>query len=169
MSSDSHITIGKFAKAYGVKGWIKVVSYTDPITNLIDYAPHWQVIHNNKTLSLDIEDAKLHGKFVIVKIKGYNAPETVRTFTNDLIKIAREDLPTLKDDEHYLADMIGLNVVSTSGVNFGKISEIQETGANDVIVVEGEKRTLIPYLDHVVLKINVDKQEMLVDWEDDYQ
>ena len=169
MSSDSYITIGKFAKAYGVKGWIKVVSYTDPITNIIDYTPFWQVTHNKKPLSLEIEDAKLHGKFVIVKIKGYNAPETVRALTNDLIKIAREDLPALKEDEHYLADMIGLNVISTSGVNFGKITEIQETGANDVIVIEGEKRTLIPYLDHVVLKVDIEKQEMLVDWENDYQ
>ncbi|MCH9644751.1 MAG: ribosome maturation factor RimM [Gammaproteobacteria bacterium] len=170
MNNTHKVILGKFASVYGVKGWIKVVSYTDPIENILNY-PVWQVKHAGNWQSITIEQGKRHDKFIVVKIKGDDDRDIVRRFTNDVIAVAREQLPKLEEDEHYIEDLIGLNIETTDGTSLGRIIEIQATGANDIIVTENatKQQHLIPYLDHVVKQIDTEKRLMIVDWDTSWE
>lgn len=166
-NNNNKIILGRFASTYGIQGWIKVTSYTDPPDNLLQY-PSWQVKHQDQWQSIEIEDAKTHNQFIIIKIHGYDTPETVKSFTNELIGVEREELPKLKENEYYWVDLIGLRVVNLEGVELGYIKSLMETASNDVMIIhdKNNQERLIPYLNHVVKSIDLDKKIMVVDWEE---
>jgi 16S rRNA processing protein RimM len=115
---------------------------------------------------MDIEDGRLHGKDVIIKLAGINTPEEARLLTGKLIAITRSQLPALDQNEYYWSDLIGLTVVNKDGTVYGKVAYLIETGSNDVLVVKGDKEHAIPYLyGSVVLNVDLEKQQILVDWE----
>ena len=168
MSTDkSLISIGKFGATYGVRGWIKVHTYTEYGANILNYSP-WLVLENESgnITTIHIVDGKQHGDGIIVKIEGYDAPETVRIFTDKTIAITRDQLPKLKKDEYYWSDLEGMTVINQRGEQLGKVIYLIETGANDVLVVKGETEIAIPYLPgKVITSIDPDKREIHVDWE----
>lgn len=161
------IVLGKFGSTYGVRGWIKVYSFTDPTENLQNY-PDWQVKFKGNWQPLAIEDKKKHGEILIIKIRGIDSPEEVHKYTNCLIGILPKDLPVLPLGEYYWSQLEGLKVVTLQGDYLGKVDHLLDTeGANDVIVVvdqEGQEH-LIPYLKSVVKSIDLNTAVMVVDWE----
>ncbi len=169
MSTDSkRVIIGCLGAVHGVRGWLKIHSYTDPITNILEY-PNWQIQHKNQWRPLDVEDSKINNNTILIKIRDINDRDIAKTYTNDLIAINREALPEPGENEYYWSDLIGLNVTNTAGIMLGKIVEMRDTGANDIIIIQGEKRRhLVPYLNHVIQSIDLDKQQMIVDWDDDF-
>lgn len=170
MSDKNNVILGKFASVYGVKGWIKVISYTDPIENILNYS-HWQVHLQGKWQSVTLEHGKRHGKFLIVKLTGDDDRDRVRRFTNHNIYVRRDDLPQLEHNQHYIQDLIGLRITNLNNETLGHITDIQSTPANDIIVVtdKNNKLHLIPYLDHVVKKIDTDTGDMQIDWDLDWE
>jgi 16S rRNA processing protein RimM len=85
-----------------------------------------------------------------------------------LIGIKKNDLPILEKGKYYWSDLIGLEVFNQEKFNFGVVDSIMETGSNDVLVIKGEKETLIPYLDNVILNIDLVKKSILVDWDENF-
>ena len=167
--SNTPLILGKFASPYGVHGWIKVVSYTDPIDNLLDY-PEWKIEKkSHQWENLTIEAAKVHGRFLVVKLKGYDQPETVKVLTNCTIGVDRNAFPTLPAEEWYWTDLIGLQVVNKKGVTLGRVTELFETGSNDVLVVKDtqHKELLIPTLSSVIQSVDLTQQVLTVDWDPD--
>lgn len=166
----SYITVGKIGSTFGIKGWLKIHSYTEFGASILDYQP-WYLStshdpNQDQWEAVTIEEGKEHGNVIIAKISGIETPEDARLFTGKLIAIPRSMLPTLKPGEYYWSDLIGLTVINANGETLGKISYLMETGSNDVLVVKGEKEHAIPYLQGSVIKsIDLDKQEMHVDWE----
>lgn len=160
--------MGRFGSTFGVRGWIKVTSFTDPIENLLQYTSWW-IRHRNKWQVHQVKDSKTHNKLLIVKLAGYDTPETVNQFTNDLIAIERTNLPTLNSGEYYWADLIGLRVITQKGVELGHISSLIETPSNDVLVIHNHNKheILIPYLKSVVKSVDLDKKVLTVHWEED--
>ncbi len=157
------IVIGRFGAPYGVKGWIKVFSYTDPTDNILDYT-NWHIKKKKSVQPIDIEAKKPHGNAFIAKIKQYDTPETVRVLTNKLIIIDRNQLPDLEGDEYYWTDLTGLTVVTEDNVELGTIDHLFETGSNDVMVIKDNqnKEHLLPYTNDVVKSVDLDKQQMIV-------
>lgn len=160
------IIIGRIGSAYGIHGWVKIISHTEPRENIFNYHP-WQIKHQGKWHTLEVLEGKRHGNGIIAHIKGYNNPEAVRQIANADIGIARDLLPALPKGEYYWADLIGLNVVNTENSTLGTIAYLFETGSNDVIVVQDKHKQeiLIPYLPQVVLDIDLEQRIMCVDWE----
>lgn len=166
MKNTSFITIGKIGSTYGVHGWIKIQSYAEFADNIFDYHPWYLTDPSGKQQTIEIEAWKPHSDGLIAKFIGIETPEEARLLTGKTIQIARETLPELNQHEYYWSDLIGLTVINKAGDILGKVDHLMETGSNDVLVVKGTKEHAIPYLfGRVVLRVDLEKKEIQVDWE----
>lgn len=168
-----YIVIGHLSEPYGIHGWLHLLSNAVPPDNIFNYKT-WQIEQNNQRITLALEAHKPHGNHFVVKLKNCNDRDYALQFRNKNIFIPRTDLPLLKNNEYYWADLIGLHVENTNGESFGIIDYLFETGANDVIVTNKmennttfTKQYYIPYLSNVIQLVDLEKKIMIVDWECD--
>lgn len=165
--ADTHVVVGSFGSSYGVNGWIKINSATSPDNAILDYLP-WQIETPNGWQPLNIIDSQLQHKQVLVLVEGYDSPEAVTQLAGRRISVLREQLPEPDENEIYWTDLEGLTVKTEQGTVLGTIDHLIETGSNDVMVVEGEKRHLIPYNKATVIKVNLEQKEVTVDWDPEF-
>lgn len=159
------IIIGRFGKVHGVKGWIRVISFTESQENILDLQP-WLIKKHENLQSIDIEESRVLSDKILVKIKGVNDCETAKMFTNINIIVDREQLPFLPAKQYYWTDLEGLTVIDQSGKELGIVDHLFATGSNDVIVVKDKnKEILIPYLKNVIIKIDLKNKLIKVDYE----
>jgi 16S rRNA processing protein RimM len=161
------IIIGSFGKTFGVWGWIKVNSFTNPTRNILDFKP-WLIQKNNSWEEVYFEDSHERPDNIIVKLPNCNSPEEARNFTNIKIAVWRKQLPKLQTSEYYWTDLIGLKVINSEEIDLGIVQELMATGANDVLVVIGDRKRLIPYISNVILKVDLAKKIIRVDWDQDF-
>ncbi|MFT4058684.1 MAG: ribosome maturation factor RimM [Legionella sp.] len=167
-NQDNWIVVGRFGRPHGVKGSVTVHSFTEPRDNILRYT-NWHVPINNQWQPIKLLCAEVQNKSIIAQIEGYPERETAARLTNLEISVPQEQLDELKPGEYYWHQLIGMNVVNTQGKPFGKVTEIIPTGSNDVLVVQGEKRHLIPYLPgQFILDISNAQQLITVDWDMDF-
>lgn len=160
-----YLVVGKIGSTYGIKGWIKILSYTEEIENILKYQP-WYIEDQQGWKSIDIEQTKMHGNGIIVKFKGYDTPENARMLSGKKIAVLQDQLPALKKNEYYWNELQGLTVLDQHGENLGKVIYLMATGSNDVLVVKGSKEHAIPYIWHdVIQEIDLQKGIIYVDWE----
>lgn len=166
---EDYIVIGKISGVFGVKGWVKVFSDTDPRENIVTYSP-WYLSVKGEWLPHTVEQGKRQGKTVIAKLKDCEDREAAALLTGQEIAIRRDQMDKLEEGEFYWSDLIGLQVETTDGQKLGKVSNLLETGANDVLIVNAEdKEILVPYIkDQVIKKIDLDEQLIVVDWDPDF-
>lgn len=164
-TDSEYVTVGKLGSTYGIQGWLKIYSYTEIPVDILEYAP-WYMSENDGWQAIEVKAGRQHGKIVIVKFAGYDSPEKARQLTNKLIAVKRSQLPTLAKNEYYWRDLEGLTVINQDGNELGKIANLMETGANDIIVVRlNGKEHAIPYLfGKVVTRIDLENKIMYVDW-----
>ena len=161
MSADK-LVVGKLGGPHGVRGWIKVLSYTDPRENLFDYAP-WQLERDGQWQHFEVEAAKPQGKGWIVKLVGVDDRNAAEALMHCRIAIEERQLPELDEGEYYWRDLIGLTVVTEGGQVLGEVSGLMETGANDVMVVRGDEERLIPFVrEHVVREVDLKARRVVV-------
>lgn len=159
------VVVGRIGKSYGVFGWVKIQTYTEPAEKILSY-PHWFVKIRNQFLPFTVEASKMQSGKLIVKFREIDSPENAKQYANLDIFIPREDLPDLKEDEFYWDDLIGCRVINRKSEFLGEVKKLLSTGANDVLVVEnGDKKNLIPYLNHVVDSVDIKTKTIVVDWE----
>jgi len=162
------LKLGKISGVFGVKGWLKIYANTDKKEDILSYKP-WYVERNKVRQPVKIKAGKPHGKTIIVLFEGIDDRNEAERWVGCDIYMSSDQLPTLKKNEYYWSDLIGLNVVSLNGDDYGTIDHMLETGANDVIVVKGERERLIPFvLEQVVKSVDLDDGKMLVDWDADF-
>lgn len=167
--SDSFVIVGRLGTAHGIKGWLKVTSFTEPRENLFDYSP-WYIKRNGDWQVIDVEAARAQGKGLVVQLKGVGDRNEALALRGTDIAVSRDQLPALEQDEYYWTDLVGLTVVTTEDVLLGVVTEVFATGANDVLVVEAnDKRRLVPFVQGQVIKqIDLDSARMCVDWDPDF-
>jgi 16S rRNA processing protein RimM len=161
------IRIGRITGLYGVKGWVKIYSYTEPRDNVISYFP-WQVFLKGEWRTLKVEEGRTHGKGVVAKLEGYDDRDAAATLMDADIAIDRSQLPPAEDGEYYWIDLVDLNVVNAEGVELGKVVRVMPTGANDVLVVQGDQpdEILIPFVQEVfILNVDLENKLITVDWQ----
>jgi 16S rRNA processing protein RimM len=163
------VTIGRISGLFGVKGWLKVQSYTDPRENIMNYNP-WLLRLGEEWQTFDVEAVQTHGKSIIAKLRQVVDRDEAAGLLRSEIAIKREQLPALAENEYYWRDLQGLTVLNLAGVVLGKVEYLLETGANDVLVVrQDEREILIPYAPgEIVHAVDLANREMRVDWEADY-
>ena len=159
------VILGRISGLFGVRGWVKVYSYTDPREAVLNY-DRWLLSGKDGWREATVAEGKRHGKTVIVRIEGYDDRDEAAGLIGTEIGVPRDTLPETQDDQYYWSDLEGLQVVNREGSVLGKVDYLLETGANDVMVVKGEQERLIPFvIDKVVLGVDLAKGEISVDWE----
>jgi 16S rRNA processing protein RimM len=161
------LIIGRFGSTFGISGWIKVISFTSVPQDILNYNP-WLIKKDHIWQPIAITKKEIRGKHILVKLANFDSPEAVKVFTNQEIAVDKNQLLTLPPGEYYWADLIGLRVLTKDGVELGIVESLMETGSNDVLVVKGERRRLIPYLSFVVLKVDLGIGQIIVDWNKDF-
>lgn len=163
------IHLGHINGLYGVKGWVKVYSETQPRDNILSYTP-WLIRQaGQEWQTLLVTDGRLQGKGVVAHLQGYDDREQARQLMGAEIAIYREQLAPLADDEYYWSDLQGLAVETVNGVSLGTVDYIFDTGANDVLVVSGDRERLIPFIQgQTIRKIDLQGGTIQVDWDPEF-
>ena len=164
------VSLGRIGAPYGIKGWFKLVSYTQPRENILQYQ-HFTGSLNGRLRTLEMDEAKPHGKGLIAHVSGFDTPEDIRLLTGVELMVPLSELPELDGNDYYWHQLVGLQVQNRSGVLLGRVDSLLETGANDVLVVkpcEGSvdrHQRLIPWLpDQVVINVDLAARQTQVDW-----
>jgi len=164
---DETICVGRIIGAQGVKGWIRVFSDTSPRENILSYSP-WKIQTGDRMQTVEVS-GRLQGKNVVVKLAGVEDRDAAIELVGSKIYILPEQLPKLDEGEYYWSDLIGLEVESLQAEPLGTIETMMETGANDVMVLQGDRERLIPFvINDVVRKVDLANKRVVVDWKPDY-
>ena len=174
-TSQQLVVVGKISSAYGIKGWVNIYSYTDPVTNILQYQP-WYLSREGKDgwEPVRIITGRQQGKHVVAQFEGCQDRNKAELYRGLEIAIDRSQFPEPVQSEHYWIDLIGLTVVTVSGEELGVLDSILETGANDVLVVKDRskahsKEHLIPFVqDEFVRNIDMENHRITVDWDPDF-
>ncbi|MEO5342436.1 MAG: ribosome maturation factor RimM [Gammaproteobacteria bacterium SHHR-1] len=167
-STDSHVIIGRVTGLYGIKGWVKVYSHTRPIKNILGYRP-WYLQRADGWEEHQLAEGRIQGKGLVARLAGYDDRDQAAELLERDIAIKRAQLPRAEKGIYYWADLEGLQVFTLEGVALGVVDHLFETGANDVLVVQGERERLLPLLmDQVIKEVDLDAGLMRVDWDPEF-
>ncbi len=159
------VSLGRIVGLFGVKGWVKVLSYTDPRDAILEYDP-WLVLRDGDWQSLSIAEGKRHGKAVIVRVDGVDDRDAAAALIGCDVAVPRDALPDTDEGTYYWADLEGMRVLDRGGNEIGTVAYLLETGANDVLVIDGDSERLIPFVpDQVVLDVDTTRGIIKVDWD----
>jgi len=190
---DQHlICVGQFGGSYAVQGWLKLQSFTEPAEAIFDYQP-WFLLaaeveqtnrkqrgeqtsasvfvvadENVSRQKLELTSSRRHGRGFVVKLAGVDNPEQAQRLAGRSLYVSRSQLPALTDGRYYWVDLLGLAVEDQCGKPLGRVDDIMETGANDVLVVKSDAgdEVLIPYvMDHYITSVDLTARKIIVDWE----
>ncbi|MEM9057071.1 MAG: ribosome maturation factor RimM [Pseudomonadota bacterium] len=166
--TDKRVVVGHLAGLHGVRGWFKVYSYTQPLEQIFDYQP-WLVSRGSAWHEVRVAQAGGSGKRLIAQFDGVDDRDAAAPWVGSEIAVARSQLPPSEHGSWLWADLEGCRVVTKAGVELGTVDHLLETGANDVLVVKGDRERLIPLLtDTVVLAVDLEAGEIRVDWDPDF-
>ena len=168
--------MGRISAPFGIKGWIRVQTYTRTTSGLTDY-PRWWLGGAEGWREYAVEQSQAQGADVVAKLAGCDDRDVAAGFKGQQVAIPRAAFPPAEQGEFYWADLLGLNVRNTEGLDFGVVTSMLETGANDVMVVQqsaagghgqdgGER--LIPFVARVVKRVDIAARVIEVDWGADY-
>jgi len=197
-------TVGRIGSVHGVKGWVKIHSFTSPLEKLLEYRP-WLLKTRHGIKEIDVLDSKVQGNGIIALFAGYEVREIAKSLATLEIAVDSALFPSLANDEYYWHQLEGLQVVSVydgGEHRLGRVTKLLETGANDVLVVKGKaeglaedagveensgkdqdpsvqdlgaqeksvdnRERLIPYIDSVVMSVNLDQKQIIVDWDPEF-
>lgn len=163
------VVIGKIGAPYGVKGWVKINSYTETPAGIFDYQP-WFLSDDTE---YRIDQWRPNGKNLVAKITGIESRDDAERIKNLDIRILAEQLPDLGDEGYYWRELTGMQVVTTQGYDLGVVKDVFNTGANDVLQVRanvgdafGQKERLLPFVfDEVVHEVDKEGKVITVDWD----
>lgn len=162
----SKVTLGRIAGAHGIKGWVKVYSHTDPVESIADYRP-WLLGDDQRAFE-PLEAVRL-GRKVIARLEGVTGRDQAEALNGLEIFVDRAQLPEPGEHQYYWADLIGLEVVHQDGETLGSISDMMATGAHDVMVVEGSRQRLIPFVyGRTVVGVDLGARRLTVNWDKDF-
>lgn len=160
------VPLGYISGVHGVAGGVKVHSYTRPREALFGYGT-WLVGEHHRPVK--VSNGGPRGKTLVAWLEGIEDREQARALVGQEIAVNRSDLPALEPGEFYWDDLIGLEVVNREGVRLGMVDRLMETGANDVLVVKGEREHLVPYVPgRYVLGVDLEAERIEVDWDPEF-
>ena len=166
MEDDKKIYLGKITGVHGIKGWLKIQSYSSPPENILNY-PSWIINNKGEEDFYSIEQGRKQNNKIVVKLEKIDDRNTAESLINSKIQILRSDLPKLSNENYYWSDLVGLSVLNSEETVIGKIESLIETGANDVMVIITlkDERILIPFVMHEIIKeVNVELNYIKIDW-----
>lgn len=160
------VLLGHIAGAHGLKGWVRIHSDTDPRDAIFTYQP-WLVGVGQTPRRILL--GRTQGKHLVVELDGVSDRDEAESLAGEIIAIYRDQLPELGDFQFYWAELVGLEVINQDGLKLGSIKELIATGANDVMVVRGDKERLIPFIKNdYVTQVDLVAKQVMVNWDPDF-
>lgn len=174
LNSEDYVVLGKISSVYGVKGWMKVYSFTEPMDRILEYG-NWTLKQGDSLTLVEVDKGRSHGKGMVAHLKGVDDREVAKKYTGSEICVPRSRLPELSEGEYYWYELEGQVVVTKDSITLGVVDYLMSTGAgNDVLVVKGNSESidrrerLIPYVDQFVLDVDLDIGRIVVDWDPEF-
>ena len=168
MRSDDLVIMGYVSGAFGVRGWVKIHADTEYADSLFDY-PVWWLGKGDSFKAYTFEEGAVHTKALAAKLAGVEGRDQAQALRGCEIAVPRAQLPKTEEGEYYWSDLIGLEVVNQEGITLGKVKNLLETGANDVLVLADDgKERLLPFVNQVVLAVDLAAGRISVDWGVDF-
>lgn len=159
------VILGRVNGLLGVKGWLKIYSYTDPRDSIVDFST-WVLRTGNDEQTVELEDGRKHGRTVVVKLKAIDDRDQAGALVGAEIAVERDALAPCDAGEYYWTDLEGSTVVTAQGESLGRLDHLFETGGHDVMVVIGDRRRLIPFVqEKVVREVRLEQHIIVVDWD----
>ena len=168
-SAQRMITVGRLHGAFGVRGEVKLESFTDPDSAIAGYQPWMLRDAGGGERPCEGVRVRVGAKGLIATIPGIDDRETADASRGTDVLVPRSALPPPAPGEYYWVDLEGLRVVNLEGVAFGTVSHVFSTGANDVLAVHGERERMVPFLiPDYVKTVDFDAGLVTVDWDADF-
>ncbi|MES1943689.1 16S rRNA-processing protein RimM [Salinisphaera sp. PC39] len=167
------VLLGRINGLFGVRGWVKVYSYTDPAANILDF-PLWHVGRDGESRPMRLVEGRVQGKGLVARLAPADGDpiddrDEAAALVGCDIAVDRDDLPPLPEGEYYWADLLGLRVVNREGDELGTVSHMMDTGVHGVLVVNGERERLIPFVPGVIVDdVDLAAGRITVDWLPDW-
>ena len=157
------LQVGVITQTHGVRGEVKVFPTTDDAARF-KKLKHVMLDTGKETLPLEIESVKFFKQFVILKFKGFDNLNDIERYKRCPLLIERENAVPLEEGEYFIADIIGMKVITDEGENFGILKDVMETGANDVYVIEhpSEGEVLVPAIKECILDVDIENRQMKI-------
>ena len=166
MSAHKHVALGYISAVHGIKGWVKVHAWTRPMEAILEYQP-WLL--GEEKSPVKIIDGRKQGKGLVALLPGYDDREQAITLVGQQLFIQHDQLPPTAKDEYYWSDLEGLEVHTTKGDVLGRVEKLMETGANDVLVIRGEREHLVPFIQgQYVKRVDLEGGTIEVDWDPEF-
>lgn len=171
MTTQNISIVGKLGSTYGIRGWLRIYSSTEQAESIFDYQP-WFLNIKGQWQAVELESWRYHSHDLIVKLKNIDDRDVAQTLTNVEIGVSADNFPELEEG-YYWHDLIGCQVLNLQGYQLGVVSDMMETGSNDVFVVKAnlndafsKQERLIPYLERTVVKrVDLATKTIEVDWD----
>ncbi len=162
------VVLGEIVGVHGVRGAVKVYSATRPRENIFAYAP-WLIEIDGQFAVHDLISGQAQGKGLVARLDGIDDRDAAMALRGGRIHVERSALPALAGDEYYWADLEGLQVLTQQGIELGRVAGLMETGANDVLVVQGDRERLIPYVPgQFVITVDLAAGQLVVNWDPEF-
>jgi 16S rRNA processing protein RimM len=159
------VPVGRISGVFGVRGWVRIFSYTEPRANVLHYQP-WILRSSASERSYSVREGQEHGAGVVAWLAGVDDRDAAAALIGCEVEVDRDQLSPAGPGQYYWADLEGMAVVTVGGEPLGQVERLFATGANDVMVVRGERRYLLPFVqDRVVRTVDVTTRTITVDWD----
>ncbi|HZF17655.1 MAG TPA: ribosome maturation factor RimM [Steroidobacteraceae bacterium] len=164
-SPENWIELGRVLGAFGIRGWIRIQSYTEPPEGILEY-PTWHLANAGGRRLVRVEEARPHGRLFVARLAGCDDRDAAERLARDTIEVPRSELAKLGEREHYRADLIGMEVRSNGGERLGKVAYFMDTAGYAVMVVEGEQQHLIPATAAFLRRVDRKERTVWVNWQE---
>ena len=164
---DRWVVLGKIGGAFGVQGWVRITSYTDPVENILDYES-WHVHRAGQWQAVEVEGGRVTAKGVLVKLAGVDTPEQARLQTGMEIAVRRSELSPTAPGEYYWSDLEGLEAVTPAGAKLGRVDHFRTTPGGALVVVRGDREHWIPFVKDRIVEVDLEAGRITLDWDLDW-
>jgi 16S rRNA processing protein RimM len=162
------VEVGRLGAAHGVRGWLRVQSFTDPPQRLFEWR-RW-LLRSERGVELEVKvlEVRPQGNGWIAQLDGVVERDGASRLTGQMVLVEREELPPVKEGEHYRDDLIGFEVKNLEGALLGVVDHYIDTPANAVMVIQGEREHLVPVTGQHLRSVDRDARKLTVDWPEDF-
>jgi 16S rRNA processing protein RimM len=162
------VTLGRITGVFGVQGWLKIHSYTEPRDNIVRFDT-WTLERDGRRTRVAVEAGRRHGAGVVVKLAGVDDRDAAHAWVGAEVLVERNALPDCAPGEYYWTDLEGLEVRTPAGETLGRVDHLLATGGHDVLVLDGTPARLIPFvLGTVIRAVDLEGGVIVADWAADY-
>ena len=164
---EKKLLVGKINGFFGVQGWVKIFSYTEPRKNILEYQP-WYFIDDGTYKAIEMTTGREQSKTIVAHVKGIDNRDQAGQLIGKSLYIDKDQLPQLDDNEHYWYELAGFRVINKNAVDLGVVDYLVDTGSNNVLVIKGDKEHWIPYIEPYLVSVDKKNRVISVNWDENF-